>query len=148
MFFISQSVKAKNQLHVFNTLFRVEQKRNNELSVQLKRSLEDINNTKSSCESLTTSLISLKADRALLEQQIQMKEQEFDGLNTILSQTKSDLFKAMAQQRELQANLSIEQRKVQTLEAQKNELINEVNILKVFHTCLLITVYWYFRFAR
>ncbi|XP_004526648.1 uncharacterized protein LOC101455279 [Ceratitis capitata] len=120
------SVKAKNQLHVFNTLFRVEQKRNNELSVQLKRSLEDINNTKSSCESLTTSLISLKADRALLEQQIQMKEQEFDGLNTILSQTKSDLFKAMAQQRELQANLSIEQRKVQTLEAQKNELINEI----------------------
>ncbi|XP_039952609.1 uncharacterized protein LOC120769601 isoform X1 [Bactrocera tryoni] len=120
------SIKAKNQLHVFNTLFRVEQKRNDELSVQLKRSLEDINNTKSSCESLTTSLISLKADKALLEQQIQIKEQEFDGLNAILSQTKSDLFKAMAQQRELQANLSSEQRKVQALEAQKKELINEI----------------------
>lgn len=123
---ILKSIKAKNQLHVFNTLFRVEQKRNDELSVQLKRSLEDINNTKSSCESLTTSLISLKADKALLEQQIQIKEQEFDGLNAILSQTKSDLFKAMAQQRELQANLSSEQRKVQALEAQKKELINEV----------------------
>uniref|UniRef100_A0A0A1XHI7 Serine/threonine-protein kinase MRCK beta n=3 Tax=Zeugodacus cucurbitae TaxID=28588 RepID=A0A0A1XHI7_ZEUCU len=120
------SIKAKNQLHVFNTLFRVEQKRNDELSVQLKRSLEDINNTKSSCESLTTSLISLKADRSLLEQQIQIKEQEFDGLNAILSQTKSDLFKAMALQRELQANLSSEQRKVQALEAQKKELINEI----------------------
>nr|XP_036225580.1 uncharacterized protein LOC106614935 isoform X2 [Bactrocera oleae] len=120
------SIKAKNQLHVFNTLFRVEQKRNDELSVQLKRSLEDISNTKSSCESLTTSLISLKADKTLLEQQIQIKEQEFDGLNAILSQTKSDLFKAMAQQRELQANLSSEQRKVQALEAQKKELINEI----------------------
>ncbi|XP_017471420.1 PREDICTED: uncharacterized protein LOC108362777 isoform X2 [Rhagoletis zephyria] len=120
------SIKAKNQLHVFNTLFRVEQKRNDDLSLQLKRSLDDINNTKSSCESLTTSLISLKADKALLEQQIQIKEQEFDGINAILTQTKSDLFKAMTQQRELQANLSTEQRKVQALEAQKNELINEI----------------------
>ncbi|XP_053961686.1 uncharacterized protein LOC128865385 [Anastrepha ludens] len=120
------SIKAKNQLHVFNTLFRVEQKRNDELSVQLKRSLEDINNTKSSCESLTTSLISLNADKAVLEQQIQIKEQEFDSLNAILTQTKSELFKAMSQQRELQANLSREQRKVQALESQKNELINEI----------------------
>ncbi|XP_036341314.1 uncharacterized protein LOC118750690 [Rhagoletis pomonella] len=120
------SIKAKNQLHVFNTLFRVEQKRNDDLSLQLKRSLDDINNTKSSCESLTTSLISLKADKALLEQQIQIKEQEFDGINAILTQTKSNLFKAMTQQRELQANLSTEQRKVQALEAQKNELINEI----------------------
>lgn len=126
-----QSIKAKNQLHVYNTLFRVEQKRNDELSCQLKMSLEDINRTKSSCESLTTSLISLKADKALLEQQMQSKDQEFDGLNAILTQTKSDLFKAMTQQRELQANLSMEQRKVQNLENQKNDLINEVKVLTI-----------------
>lgn len=115
-------------MHVFNTLFRVEQKRNDELSCQLKHSLEDINNTKSSCESLTTSLISLKADKALLEQQNQMKDHEIESLNGLLSQTKTELFKAMTVQRELQANLSVEQRKVQSLENQKNELINEVNI--------------------
>lgn len=115
-------------MHVFNTLFRVEQKRNHELSCQLKHSLEDINNTKSSCESLTTSLISLKADKALLEQQNQMKDHEIESLNALLSQTKTELFKAMTVQRELQANLSVEQRKVQSLENQKNELINEVNI--------------------
>lgn len=115
-------------MHVFNTLFRVEQKRNDELSCQLKHSLEDINNTKSSCESLTTSLISLKADKALLEQQNQMKDHEIESLNALLSQTKTELFKAMTVQRELQANLSVEQRKVQSLENQKNELINEVNI--------------------
>ncbi|XP_037811144.1 uncharacterized protein LOC119603237 [Lucilia sericata] len=120
------SIKAKNQLHVFNTLFRVEQKRNDELNCQLKRSLDDINLTKSSCESLTTSLISLKADKALLEQQLQIKEQEFESLNTLLTQTKSDLFKSMTVQRELQASLSMEQRKIQTLENQKNELINEI----------------------
>lgn len=115
-------------MHVFNTLFRVEQKRNDELSCQLKHSLEDINNTKSSCESLTTSLISLKADKALLEQQNQMKDHEIESLNGLLSQTKTELFKAMTVQRELQANLLVEQRKVQSLENQKNELINEVNI--------------------
>ncbi|KAM7352915.1 uncharacterized protein ACRADG_005250 [Cochliomyia hominivorax] len=120
------AIKAKNQLHVFNTLFRVEQKRNDELNCQLKRSLEDINLTKSSCESLTTTVISLKADKALLEQQLQFKEQEFESLNTVLAQTKSDLFKSMTVQRELQASLSMEQRKIQTLENQKNELINEI----------------------
>lgn len=126
-----QAIKAKNQLHVFNTLFRVEQKRNDELNCQLKRSLEDINLTKSSCETLTTSVISLKADKALLEQQLQIKEQEFESLNTLLTQTKTDLFKSMTLQRELQASLSMEQRKIQTLENQKNELINEVRIRKV-----------------
>ncbi|KAL9928025.1 uncharacterized protein ACN427_003792 [Glossina fuscipes fuscipes] len=120
------AIKAKNQLHVFNTLFRVEQKRNDELNSQLKRSLEDINITKSSCEGLTTSLISLKADKALLEQQLQIKDQEYDSLNALQSQTKSDLFKAMATQRDIQSALSLEQRKVQTLENQKNELINEI----------------------
>uniref|UniRef100_A0A1A9ZN76 Uncharacterized protein n=1 Tax=Glossina pallidipes TaxID=7398 RepID=A0A1A9ZN76_GLOPL len=120
------AIKAKNQLHVFNTLFRVEQKRNDELNSQLKRSLEDINITKSSCEGLTTSLISLKADKALLEQQLQIKDQEYDSLNALQAQTKSDLFKAMAVQRDIQSALSLEQRKVQTLENQKNELINEI----------------------
>ncbi|TMW54877.1 hypothetical protein DOY81_000110 [Sarcophaga bullata] len=120
------AIKTKNQLHVFNSLFRVEQKRNDELNCQLKRSLEDINITKSSCESLTTSLLSLKADNALLEQQLQSKEQEFESLNSLLTQTKSDLFKSMTVQRELQASLSMEQRKLQTLENQKNELINEI----------------------
>lgn len=76
---------------------------------------------------MTTSLISLKADKALLEQQLVSKEQEYESLNSILSQTKSDLFKAMATQRELQASLSMEQRKVQMLENQKNDLINEVS---------------------
>lgn len=106
----------------------MEQKRNDELNCQLKKSIDDINLTKSSCESLTTSLISLKADKALLEQQLHIKEQEFESINALLNQTKSDLFKSMTLQRELQASLSMEQRKSQTLENQKNELINEVNI--------------------
>lgn len=105
----------------------MEQKRNDELSTQLKSSLEDCNATKSSCEGLTTSLISLKADKALLEQQIQIKDQEYQNLNVLLNQTKADLLKAISGQREIQANLSIEQHKVHVLENQKNELINEVS---------------------
>uniref|UniRef100_A0A1A9WUF2 Uncharacterized protein n=1 Tax=Glossina brevipalpis TaxID=37001 RepID=A0A1A9WUF2_9MUSC len=120
------AIKSENQLHVFNTLFRVEKKRNDELNAQLKRSLEDINITKSSCEGLTISLISLKADKALLEQQLQIKNEEYESFNTLQSQTKADLFKAMTAQRDAQSNLALEQRKVQTLENQKNELINEI----------------------
>lgn len=128
-----QGTKTKNQLHVFNSLFRVEQKRNDELNFQLKKSLDNFNLTKSSCEGLTTSLISLKADKALLEQQLQIKDQELESINALLAQTKSDLFKSMTLQRELQEYLSAEQRKAQALEAQKNELINEVRSYYSIH---------------
>lgn len=118
-------------------MFRLEKQRNDELNRQLMSSLKDVNMTKASFENLTTSLISIKADKSLLEQQLQIKEQEYDSLNTFLGQTKTDLFKAMAVQRELQSNLSDEQRKVQVLENQKNELINEVGR---FQITILITV--------
>lgn len=125
-YFFRQAIKARNQLHVFNSLFRMEQKRNDELSCQLKRSLEDITNAKSSCEILTTSLISLGADKELLQQQIDVKDQEIENLNSLISQANTNLFKVMTEQRELQANFSMEQRKVQSLENEKNELINKV----------------------
>uniref|UniRef100_A0A1A9WBJ1 Uncharacterized protein n=1 Tax=Glossina brevipalpis TaxID=37001 RepID=A0A1A9WBJ1_9MUSC len=118
--------KISKQLHVFNTLFRVEKKRNDELNAQLKKSLEELKITKSSCEGLTTSLISLEAEKAFLKQRLQVEDEEYESLNTLHSQTKDDLFKAMTGQREAQSNLALEQRKVQTLENQKNELINEI----------------------
>ncbi|XP_019890345.2 uncharacterized protein LOC101893180 isoform X2 [Musca domestica] len=130
------AIKARNQLHVFNSLFRMEQKRNDELSCQLKRSLEDITNAKSSCEILTTSLISLGADKELLQQQIEVKDQEIENLNSLISQANTNLFKVMTEQRELQANFSMEQRKVQSLENEKNELINKIYKLD-YELCML-----------
>lgn len=127
-------------MHVFNTLFRMEQKRNTELSAKLKCSLEDNNATKSSCEGLTTSLISLKADKALLEQQLHIKDQEYQSLNALLNQAKADLLKAMGAQREVQADLSIEQHKVQVLENQKNELINEVSLAMCMFVCMCVCI--------
>ncbi|XP_013113665.1 uncharacterized protein LOC106091629 [Stomoxys calcitrans] len=124
------AIKTRNQLHVFNTLFRVEQKRNDELSCQLKHSLQDINKTKSSCESLTTSLMSLQADKMLLEQQHQTKDQEIENLTNLLSQTKSDVFKLLAVQRELHANLAKERREVQVLKDEKTDLLSEICQLK------------------
>ncbi|XP_067625109.1 myosin heavy chain, clone 203 [Eurosta solidaginis] len=120
------SQKAKNQIHVYNTLFRVEQKRNDELACQLKSSLENVIQAKSSCESLTTSVMSLKAERALLEQDLANKHKEMEALADILSQTKNDLFLSMVQQRNLRSALSKEQRSVQVLENQKSKLINEL----------------------
>ncbi|XP_073831592.1 uncharacterized protein [Musca autumnalis] len=120
------SIKARNQLHVFNSLFRMEQKRNDELSCQLKHSLEDITNAKSSCEILTTSLMSLRADKQLLEEQNHVKDQEIEELNNFISELNSKLFRVMAEQRDQQANFSIEQRKIQALENEKNELLDKI----------------------
>ncbi|CAD6998456.1 unnamed protein product [Ceratitis capitata] len=118
--------KAKNKIHVYNTLFRVEQKRNDELSCQLKCSIESVMHAKSSCENLSTSVISLEAERLLLEQDLTNKSKELEALTDILSQTKEQLLQSMIDQHNLRFTLNKEQRLVQELENQKNKLINEV----------------------
>ncbi|XP_039952617.1 uncharacterized protein LOC126752983 [Bactrocera neohumeralis] len=120
------SQKAKNQIHVYNTLFRVEQKRNDELACQLKSSLESVMQAKSSCENLNTNVISLRAERVLLEQDLAIKSKELEALTDILSQTKEQLFQSMIDQHNLRFALNKEQRSVKVLENQKNNLINEL----------------------
>ncbi|XP_014086363.3 tropomyosin isoform X2 [Bactrocera oleae] len=106
------SQKAKNQIHVYNTLFRVEQKRNDELACQLKCSLESVMQAKSSCENLNTNVISLRAERVLLEQDLAIKSKELEALTDILSQTKEQLFQSMIDQHNLRFALNKEQRSV------------------------------------
>lgn len=120
------SQKAKNQIHVYNTLFRVEQKRNDELTCQLKCSLESVMQAKSSCENLNTNVISLRAERVLLEQDLTNKIRELEALTDILNQTKEQLFQSMVDQHNLRSALNKEQRSVKMLENQKNKLINEL----------------------
>ncbi|XP_075169075.1 uncharacterized protein LOC142241215 [Haematobia irritans] len=124
------AIKARNQLHVVNTLFRVEQKRNDELNSQLKYSQENLNSTKSSCETLANSIEILKSEKSLLEQQNQAKDQELENFNYLFTQSKSDLLNMMVAQQDLQRKLSMEQAEVQKLQTQKMDLINEIFELK------------------
>lgn len=121
-----RGIKVKNQVHVLSSVFRNEQKQNEKLHRQLRHSAQDIQNLQTSIENLTTSLISAKADSSFFEQQFHAKEQECDSLNNIIVETNSQLFKSMTQVRQLQTSLSSEQRNVQQLENQKNELLNEL----------------------
>lgn len=118
-------MRGANQLEIYNQLIRVEQKRNDDLSLQLRKTLRNYKDIKSSSEAMSTSLLNMKTDKTLLEQELKIKEDEYETLHTSLSQAKSDLFHCMLDQKKLQAQLSKEQHLVQLLENQKIQLINE-----------------------
>ncbi|KAI9585263.1 hypothetical protein GQX74_001110 [Glossina fuscipes] len=120
------SIKAKSQLQIYNQLLRVEQKRNDELSEQVKEALNTLKNSRASYEFLSNSIANVKTDKAMLEEELKSKYEEYDALHAVLSQTKTDLFRCMMDQRNLQVQLCKEQRSVQSLENQKNKLINEI----------------------
>ncbi|XP_055917887.1 kinesin-like protein KIF20B isoform X2 [Eupeodes corollae] len=124
-------IKVKNQVHVLSSVFRNEQKQNEKLNRQLRHASQDIQRLKSTVENLTTSLISAKADASFFEQQLHAKEQENDSLNNGIVEINSQLFKSMTQVRQLQSSLSCEQRSVQELENQKNELLNEIALAEM-----------------
>lgn len=69
----------------------------------------------------------MKSNKAVLEQELKFRYEEYDSLHEIMSQTKTDLFRSMMEQRNLQSQLCKEQRLVQSLKNQNNLLINEVN---------------------
>uniref|UniRef100_A0A1A9UXB3 Uncharacterized protein n=1 Tax=Glossina austeni TaxID=7395 RepID=A0A1A9UXB3_GLOAU len=120
------SIKAKSQLQIYNQLLRVEQKRNDELSEQVRETLNTLKNSRASYEFLSSSVVNLKTDKSMLEEELKSKYEEYDALHAVLSQTKTDLFRCMMDQRNLQVQLCQEQRSVQSLENQKNKLINEI----------------------
>lgn len=94
---------------------------------------------KSSCENLNTNVISLRAERVLLEQDLAIKSKELEALTDILSQTKEQLFQSMIDQHNLRFALNKEQRSVKVLENQKNKLINEVCIGSIW-LCITFTI--------
>ena len=82
----------------------------------------------------------MKTNKALLEQELKLRYEEYDALHEVMSQTKTDLFRSMMEQRHLQSQLCKEQRLVQSLKTQKNLLINEVSVHKhyfavTFNSC-------------
>ncbi|XP_064548574.1 transport and Golgi organization protein 1 homolog isoform X2 [Drosophila montana] len=117
-----KSMHSKNELHVSNTLMRVEQKRCKELQLELKKSTLSINEVRSSCEKLTSSVRSLKADKDQLEQELSFSRQEHLELERKVGKCKDDLLGALMEQRNLQLKLSEEQSNVHQLAREKEML--------------------------
>lgn len=106
----------------------MKEKRNDELTIQLRKAMANYKHAKTSCETMKTTMMSIKADKALLEEELKIKYEEYDALHAILAQTKTDLFHCKMDQRNLKSQLNKEQINIQELENQKNKLIGEVRI--------------------
>ncbi|XP_034472879.1 cytadherence high molecular weight protein 2 isoform X2 [Drosophila innubila] len=126
----TSSMEAKNELHVCSTLMRVEQKRCQNLQVELKQSTFSINQVRNSCEMLNTSVLSLKADKQQLEEDLSRSRIECGELRYQTNKSKDDLLAALLEQRNLQQLLSTEQRMVHQLTRENEQLLNDVNYLR------------------
>lgn len=94
----------------------------------MKRTLDSLKQATATCENISSNLATMKTNKALLEQELKLRYEEYDALHEVMSQTKTDLFRSMMEQRHLQSELCKEQRLVQSLKTQKNLLINEVSV--------------------
>ncbi|XP_043642345.1 myosin heavy chain isoform X2 [Drosophila teissieri] len=120
------SMKTKNQLHVYGTLVRVEEKRNRELQIKLKQSTMSIDQVKSSCESLVNSVRDLTTEKIRLQTDLDQRSQEYDELQKMSDKTKRLLSTAYMEQSYLQKQLISEQRIRRKLQEEKEQLIQEV----------------------
>ncbi|XP_052852529.1 uncharacterized protein LOC128262367 [Drosophila gunungcola] len=119
-------MKSKNQLHVYGTLMRVEQKRNSELQLQLKQSTMNIEKVRNSCKSLASTVRNLKKEKIQLQTDLEQGRQEFDELEEVSGQNKKLLFTARLEQSNLQKLLTDEQRINQNLHQENDQLVKEV----------------------
>ncbi|KAH8293210.1 hypothetical protein KR044_013128 [Drosophila immigrans] len=123
-------VKNRNQLHVYNTLFAVEKRRNDTLNDQLKQSYIDSAKTKLSYNELNVLLDQLNKEKVQLVQENIGKQQEIDNLQELLGSTKKDLFKANALQREQLEQLTRVQLECQDAKFDIEELTGQLMALK------------------
>ncbi|XP_037811047.1 uncharacterized protein LOC119603159 isoform X2 [Lucilia sericata] len=126
-------MRSENQIHVYSTLMRIEQSRNDELTAQLKRTLNNLKRKAESCEITAMKLSNLKTNKALLEHELKNRYEEYEALHEILSQTKTELFRSMMEQRNLQMELCKAQHCVQSLEIEKKDLTMQICNLKKEH---------------
>ncbi|XP_062130698.1 uncharacterized protein LOC133841881 [Drosophila sulfurigaster albostrigata] len=123
-------VKNRNQLHVYNTLFAVEKRRNDTLNDQLKQSYIDSAKTKLSYNELNLVLDQVNKEKVRLIQENVSKQQEIDNLQELLAATKKELFKANALQREQLEQLTRVQLECQGAKFDIEELTGQLLALK------------------
>ncbi|ALC40092.1 CG5050 [Drosophila busckii] len=125
-----RAMQRKNELHVCNTLMRVEKKRCQELQLQLNHSNLSINQVRSSCEKLSSSLVNLSADKEMLERELDQCKEEYEDLHLVFKKNKDELLNALLDQRNLQQHLCQEQRTILQLTMDKDHLMDELSKLR------------------
>lgn len=123
-------MQTKNELHVCNTLIRVEQRRCSELQLELKKSTLSIKKVRNSCDVLSTSLETMRADKEELQQELYHTKKDFHELERSSRRSKEELLSALLEQRELQHQLSQEQQLIGLLNKEKKQLLDEVTQLR------------------
>lgn len=124
--YVIQSMQTKNELHVCNTLIRVEQRRCSELQLELKKSNMNIKHVRNSCEALNKSVATLTADKQELEEELHLNKKECHEFEHKMRKCKDELLTALLDQRGLQHQLSQEQQLVGLLNKEKKQLLDEV----------------------
>ncbi|XP_023164531.2 myosin-9 isoform X2 [Drosophila hydei] len=120
------SIYSKNELHVSNTLMRIEEKRCRELQLELKKSTLSMKQVQTSFELLNVALINLRAEKQNLEKELLSCRQGHLELKEIAAQCNDDLRKALCEQRCLKQQLVEEQSNVRQLKHDKERLMNEI----------------------
>lgn len=127
------TLRSNSDIKICSQKMQRKEKRNYELSMQLRKAIQENKTDKTSCESMKTTIVSIRADNALLEQELKDKQEEFDALHAILAQTKTDLFNCRMDQRSLRSQLAKEHINIKVLENQNSKLINEVCAINAEH---------------
>ncbi|EDW11029.1 uncharacterized protein LOC6575578 [Drosophila mojavensis] len=124
-------VKSRNQLHVYNTLFAVEKRRNETLNDQLKQSYMDSAKTKVSYNELTLLLGQTNEEKQQLAKDNAFKAQEIENLQEMLQATKKELFLANTLQREQLEQLARVQLECQGAKFDIEELTSQLQSLRL-----------------
>ncbi|XP_017107071.2 ribosome-binding protein 1 [Drosophila bipectinata] len=124
-------VKNRNQLHVYNSLFCVEKRRNATLNDQLRQSYRDNAQTKLSYEELSLILVQTRSEKDKLAEELSAKNQDIVNLQEVHASQKTELFQAIAEQRHHLEQLTQLQREHQDSQCALEEMSQQLELVHI-----------------
>ncbi|XP_016993601.2 hyaluronan mediated motility receptor [Drosophila takahashii] len=124
-------VKNRNQLHVYNSLFSVEKRRNETLNDQLRQSYRDNAQTKLSYEELSLMVVQIRAEKEKLAEELAIKDQDIGNLQEMQQSLKVELFQVNSEQRKQLEQLTRLQRDYQESQSAQDELVRQLDLLQI-----------------
>ncbi|XP_020809129.1 hyaluronan mediated motility receptor [Drosophila serrata] len=124
-------VKNRNQLHVYNSLFCVEQRRNATLNDQLRQSYRDNAQIKLSYEDLSLVLVEVRTEKEKLSAEVAAKNENIENLEEEQKSLKNELLELQSQQREQMEQLTRLQLDFQESQCVRKELTQQQELLLI-----------------
>ncbi|BFF96050.1 uncharacterized protein DMAD_13325 [Drosophila madeirensis] len=134
-------LKTRNQLHLYTSLFSVEQRRNGTLSDQLRQSYREAADTKLSYEELHLQLEKIKSEKQQLSVELKEKNKEIKNLKEWQDTLNGEVFSANADKevqmlqiaqlhRDLQKSLDIQREQAANLELANIETVRTMKVIE------------------